>query len=122
MNIASLHTINEFPITQCSILLSCQDASSSRSNNTLSTVLTRKSTENSSINRFVVKTTENLKQQLDIQMARFIFAANSAFRTVDHAEFKKLIEMLRPGWYKSPVREPVANELDEVYSSLEKNN
>lgn len=38
------------------------------------------------LNQFVVRTTQVDKQNLDIQVARFIYATNTAFRAVEHVE------------------------------------
>lgn len=47
---------------------------------------------------------------LDVQVARMIFATNCSFRTVDHPEFKAMIEMLRPG-YEPPSSHKIAKDL-----------
>ncbi|CAH1977235.1 unnamed protein product [Acanthoscelides obtectus] len=47
--------------------------------------------------RDVVKTTCSEKKNIDIQVARFDYATSCAFRAVEHPEFKRLMEMLRPG-------------------------
>lgn len=71
------------------------------------------------MDKFVIRTTDAQRHQLNIQVSRFVYATNSAFRSVEHPEFLKLIQMLRPG-YKPPNRSNVANELlDEVHTSLE---
>lgn len=58
---------------------------------------------------------------MDLQVARFIYGTNSSFRVVEHPEFKKLINMLRPG-YNLPTRQTIAdNLLDSVYNTLQNN-
>lgn len=48
----------------------------------------------------------------------FVYATNTAFRAVEHVEFVKLVNMLRPG-YNPPNRHSISNELlNEVYDSL----
>jgi len=65
---------------------------------------------------FIVRSIAN-KKKFDIQIAKFIYATNSAFRHVEHSEFIKLINLLHPG-YKSPLRRQIANELlNEVFDS-----
>ena len=59
-----------------------------------------------------------MKAQLDLQVARFIYATNSAFTIVEHPEFIKLLQMVRPG-YNPPNRHDVGGKLlDHVHSSL----
>lgn len=57
----------------------------------------------SSLDKFIVKTSAEYKESLDEQVARFIFATNSSFTTVEHPEFIKLMTMLRNG-YQPPSR------------------
>lgn len=62
-----------------------------------------------------------MKLKLDEQIARYIYATNSAFLSVEHEEFKKLIEMMRPG-YKPPNRQQISGVLlDNVYEKEVKN-
>lgn len=66
---------------------------------------------------FIVRTSIANKKKFDIQIAKFIYATNSAFRHVEHPEFIKLINLLHPG-YKPPLRRQIANELlNEVFDS-----
>jgi hypothetical protein len=46
----------------------------------------------------VIRKSEANRRKLDVQVVRFIFATNTSFRAVEHAEFLKLITMLRPGY------------------------
>ena len=54
-----------------------------------------------SLDRFLIKTNKLQKKQLDLQVARYIYATNALFRAVEHEQFIKLVEMLCPG-YKLP--------------------
>lgn len=68
---------------------------------------------------FITRTSSAEKNNIDIQIARFLYSTNSSFRHVDHPEFKKLINILRPG-YNPPNRHQIGNRLlDElVYNSV----
>lgn len=71
------------------------------------------------LDKFVTRTSLSEKKKLDIQIARFIYATNSAFRHVEHAEFIKMIQLLRPG-YSPPSRRQIGNELlEEIYTSTD---
>lgn len=59
-----------------------------------------------------LRTSAVKKQALDAQCARMIFGTNSAFRTVDHPEFRKFCEELRPG-YTPPSRQEIGGRLLE---------
>lgn len=68
------------------------------------------------LDSFVTKTTKAEKEVLDEQIARFIYATNSSFRLVEHEEFKKTLQLLRPG-YNPPSRHDVAGRLlDTVHA------
>lgn len=70
----------------------------------------------SSIESFVVRTSNIIKAELDTQWARALFAINASFRSIEHPEIKKLCEMMRPG-YKPPNRVLVGSSLlDKVYN------
>lgn len=72
----------------------------------------------SHIDKFVVKTSVEDAKQLDKQIARFIYGTNSPFIAVQHPEFCKLINMLRPG-YTPPTRQYIAGTLlNNVYNDL----
>jgi Protein of unknown function (DUF 659)/hAT family C-terminal dimerisation region len=62
------------------------------------------------LDNFVTKTTRSEKEILDEQIARFVYATNSSFRIVEHEEFKKTVQLLRPG-YTPPSRWDVAGKL-----------
>lgn len=67
------------------------------------------------ITNFLVRTTTEEAQKLDIQLAKYFFATNTAFNHVEHVEFKKLCAQLRPG-YNPPSRKKLSTTLlDEVF-------
>lgn len=63
-----------------------------------------------SLNNFVWRTSKSEKTQLDEQAARFFFAANIGFQKVEHVDFLKFCELLRPG-YKPPCRKILSQSL-----------
>lgn len=64
---------------------------------------------------YVHKTNSMQKRALDEQVAKFIFASNTSFRTVEHTEFLRMVGMLRPG-YIPPSRNEVAGVLlDKIH-------
>ena len=76
------------------------------------------STSKSSISSFVTRTSQSEKNKLDLQIARYLYATNTPFRAVEHPEFKKMINALRPG-YKPPNRNSVSTDLlDKVHNSV----
>lgn len=85
----------------------------------LSSSITKKGTQQTSKNAigdFVIRTTQIDKKRFDLQTANFIYSTNTPFRHVEHPEFVKLINQLRPG-YKLPNRHNIANTLlDEVFN------
>lgn len=63
----------------------------------------------------IIRTTPDMKVELDKSVSRMIYATNSAFRTVEHGTFKDMIDKLRPG-YKPPTRYDVGGKyLIEIY-------
>ena len=67
---------------------------------------------------YVTKTSEREKKALDVQIARLLYATNTPFQFVEHDHFKKLIHMLRPGYYP-PSRHAIGGPLlDEVYEDV----
>ena len=61
----------------------------------------------------------NTRQQLHQQVDRFFYSCNIPFNVANHAEFCKMIEVLRPG-YNPPRRRQLANELlDSVHESIQ---
>lgn len=62
-----------------------------------------------------MKTNPAKKMGLDEQVARYVYATNTSFRSVEHPQFKKLMDDLRPG-YVPPTRLQVAGPLlDTIY-------
>ena len=71
------------------------------------------------LDNFVVQTSAHDKAAFDIQVARYLYATNSAFSHTEHKEFIKLVNMLHPG-YNPPSRFDVANKLlDQVHNTME---
>lgn len=67
------------------------------------------------MNSYVIKTSSSQKSAFDMQIARYVYATNSAFQSVEHVEFKKMVSMLHPG-YVPPSRFDVAGKLlENVY-------
>lgn len=69
------------------------------------------------MSNFVVKTTARDKEKLDVQLARFVFGTNSAFALVEHPEFIKFCEMLRPGYKPANKKQLGSKLLDTVFES-----
>eukprot|EP00102_Acyrthosiphon_pisum_P018457 XP_008190223.1 PREDICTED: uncharacterized protein LOC100569569 isoform X2 [Acyrthosiphon pisum] len=63
--------------------------------------------KSSSMDTFIYRTSPSEKMKLDHQIAKYIYATNSSFSYVEHPEFKRMIEMLRPG-YIPPNRDNIA--------------
>lgn len=59
---------------------------------------------------FMTKTTKSEKEVFDEQIAKFIYATNSSFRLVEHEEFIRMIQLLRPG-YSPPSRLDISGKL-----------
>ena len=60
-----------------------------------------------------------MKSKIDQQIARFVYASNISFSTVEHPEFVKLVNMLHPG-YSPPSRKTLAGTvLDKTTADLE---
>ena len=70
---------------------------------------------NLQLDRFVIKTSEKEKHNIDKQLRRYLYATNNSFRTVKNPQSLKFVEMMRPG-YKVPTRKQVGESiLNEVY-------
>lgn len=70
------------------------------------------------VDDFVIHTPTSTKNSIDQQIATYLYATNTPFQAVDHPEFRKLINMLRPG-YQPPSRRDVAGRLlNDVHDSL----
>lgn len=71
-----------------------------------------------SISKFVIRTSDKDKISFDVQIAKYIYATNSSFAFVEHKEFKKMIQLIRPG-YKPPNRDQIGNKLlDKVFNEV----
>jgi len=70
------------------------------------------------MNAYLVRTTKAQKDALDLQIARFVYSSNSAFRVVEDPQFIKIFDIARPGSdYKPPNKDKVGNDLlDKVYT------
>ena len=62
------------------------------------------------LDSYVTKTTKSEKEALDEQIAKFVYATNSSFRIVEHAEFIRMVQLLRPG-YIPPNRIDIGGKL-----------
>ena len=62
------------------------------------------------IQEFVMKTRPDMKKQLDHQVGKFIYSTNTSFLAVEHREFKKLVQTLRPG-YIPPTRKQIGGQI-----------
>ena len=77
--------------------------------------LSSKRKSSTSLDKFIIKTSASQKETLDEEVARMIFATNSPFRLVQHPQFLKMVQTLRPG-YIPPTRKDIADKyLDLVY-------
>jgi uncharacterized protein YuzB (UPF0349 family) len=70
---------------------------------------------------FVTRTPVATKSVIDEQVARYLYATNTSFKAVEHAEFKKLVSLLRPG-YEPPSRFDIAGRLlSNAHDQLQEN-
>lgn len=68
--------------------------------------------------QFIVRTSGNDKVRMDKQVGRFFFSQNIPFNAADSVQFKKLCELLRPG-YVPPHRKKIGGELlDTIYKEV----
>lgn len=66
----------------------------------------------------VFKTSSSDRSTLDMEIARLFYSCNIPFSVADHPQFKKVIQLLRPG-YKPPTRKVIAGPLlDTVHEDL----
>lgn len=82
----------------------------------------KKIKKQTNISSFVVRTTPEEKEQLDLKIAKFFFSANVPFSVTENHEFKEMIKALRPG-YEPPNRKLLGSTLlskvnDEATKSL----
>lgn len=69
------------------------------------------------LSSFVVKTSSNQKEVIDSQVAKYFYATNTSFRSVENPHFKKLMKILRPGYFPPSKTDLGGNLLDKVYQS-----
>ena len=69
--------------------------------------------QQSNINNYGCQTDHRMKTQLDQQIARLFYACNIPFNIASHPEWKKTLEMLRPG-YQGPTRKDLGGPLLET--------
>jgi len=71
------------------------------------------------ISNHVVKTSTNLKATIDIEIAKLFYACNLPFSLVEHPQFVRVIQLLRPG-YQPPTRKVIGDSLlDRVTDELQ---
>lgn len=63
----------------------------------------RKQDIETKMDSYVTKTSTSQKEICDLQVARAFYACNLAFNVVEHPEFRKMLQTLRPG-YEPPSR------------------
>ena len=67
---------------------------------------------------YTISTPKNVKDDLDLKIAKFFFSANIPFNAADNREFKNMIASLRPG-YEPPSRKCIAgNLLDKIHEEV----
>ena len=66
----------------------------------------------------MVRTSASEKHAIDLQIARYLYATNSPFSVANHAEFKKMIQMLRPGYNPFNRMQVGGKLLDECFIEL----
>lgn len=73
-----------------------------------------------SLDSYIVRSTASQRKVLDEQVARFVYATNTSFRSVEHSQFVKLVQQLRPG-YNPPNRHEIGGHLlDTIYNEERK--
>ena len=55
------------------------------------------------------------QHEINLQLTRSLVATNASFRSVDNRQFRKLVELLRPGTTISDRHDLAGKLLDEVY-------
>lgn len=60
--------------------------------------------------KYLHQSVSKIKKSFDVQIVKYICATNSSFAFVEHKEFKKMIQLIRPG-YKPPNRDQIGNKL-----------
>ena len=67
---------------------------------------------------FCIKTDSAAATQLDLQIAKFLYACNIPFNIVEHKEFKAMISLLRPGYSPPNRKELAGNLLNNVHERI----
>ncbi|KAK5649853.1 hypothetical protein RI129_000882 [Pyrocoelia pectoralis] len=67
------------------------------------------------VSKFIVRTSLTQKKEIDLQIARYMYATNSAFRCVENHQFQKLIGLLRPGYTPPSERDLSGPLLDRIH-------
>lgn len=68
------------------------------------------------IDGHVFKTTQTIREKIDISVAEYFYSSNVPFRHADKHYFRTMIHNLRPG-YTPPSRKRLANDLlDQIYT------
>ena len=70
----------------------------------------QKKSRSGSLNAFVTRTTADQKEDIDTQLAKFIFSENIPFMAVEGEQFQTFCEVMRPG-YKPPNRKILGGRL-----------
>lgn len=98
---------------------SVTQSSPSSSSSSLPTISSRSlKKSDGKLDSYTIRTTKMESDTIDLQIAKFIYGTNSSFRLVEHLEFKKMVNLLRPG-YNPPTRHQIATTLlDKVYISI----
>lgn len=66
----------------------------------------------------IVFTSETYARRISLQIGRYFYATNTPFNHADHAEFRELCNVMRPG-YKPPSRRQIGGQiLDDTYRSV----
>ena len=73
-------------------------------------------TKSPKLDRWVIRTTGEMKVELDKQYARGIYAGNIAFNAADNPHMRKFVEMTRGGTYEAPGRKHLAGHLLDTVS------
>jgi len=71
------------------------------------------------LDSFLCNTKPEMKDRIDLALAKFIFSSNIPFKIVENKEFKSFVKLLKPS-YTLPTRQYVADTLlDKVYEEID---
>ena len=66
----------------------------------------------------IVFTSEPYAKRISLQIGRYFYSTNTPFKHAEHAEFRELCKVMRPG-YKPPSRRQIGGQiLDDTYQSV----